>query len=312
VSSELERIARLLARLAHDAPGVVVGIGDDAAVLDPPPSGAGGEKLVWTIDEQVEGTHFERELMTFADVGWRSVMAAASDLAAMAARPLGILASVVLPADLDEDAFDALVAGQRAASDALGAPIVGGNLARGPCVSVATTVLGAAASPVLRAGARPGDVVLATGPLGLAAAGLAGLQRGVAVPDAALEAWRRPVARIDAGRAMIGKATAAIDVSDGLARDAGHLAAASGVRVVLDADRLRAAAAPALVVAARALDAEPLDLMVAGGEDYALVCTSPGAIEGFVRIGEIEPGSGVFVRDGTREWPAHGGFDHFA
>jgi len=309
LTSELERIARLSARLLHPARGVLVGIGDDAAVLEAPQ----GEHLVWTVDEQVEGTHFDRELMTFADVGWRSVMAAASDIAAMAARPLGILASVVLPADLDDDAFDAIVAGQAAASEALGTPIVGGNLARGPCVSIATTVLGCAAEPVLRRGARPGDAVLLAGPLGLAAAGLAGLQRGVALPDAALEAWRRPVARIEAGLAMRGKASAAIDVSDGLARDATHLAEASAVRIVLDADRLRAAATPALTVAARALDAEPLDLMISGGEDYALICASAGGeIEGFVRIGEIEQGSGVFVRDGTREWAAHGGFDHFA
>src|SRR5215472_1689551 len=130
--SELERIERLRARFAAGVTGVVAGIGDDAAVLEPP----AGKKLVWTVDEQVEGTHFRRELCSWEDLGFRSYAAAASDLAAMGAEPWCALAALALTPDLDDEEFEALTEGQRLAAEAVGAPIVGGNLARSTSVSV--------------------------------------------------------------------------------------------------------------------------------------------------------------------------------
>ncbi len=141
-----------------------VGIGDDAAVLDP-----GG--LVWTVDVQVDGTHFRPEWASWEDIGWRSFMAAASDLAAMGAEPIAALSSLVLAPAIDDQALDAIARGQAAASLAAGAPVVGGNLARGTETSITTTLLGRAAQPVLRSGAQPGDGVYLAGPVGLAAAG---------------------------------------------------------------------------------------------------------------------------------------------
>jgi thiamine-monophosphate kinase len=301
--SERSRIARLLEILSKETSGVTLGIGDDAAVLSPPPG-----MLVWTVDEQVEGTHFTLDLVSPEDLGWRSVMAAASDLAAMGASPWCALASVVLPEGFSEESFDALATGQRRACDALGGAMVGGNLARGTSIAVSTTWLGTAARPVLRSGARPGDGVYVHGALGLAAAGLDALRRGIAVPEEAILAFRRPTALIEAGLRMAKVATSAIDVSDGLAGDCGHVAEASGVKIVLDASL---PVAPALIVAARALDREPLDLVLDGGEDYAIVCTSSGDIEGFARIGVVAEGRGVWLRDGSVERPLHGGFDHF-
>jgi thiamine-monophosphate kinase len=303
-SGEDDKIARIAAILGRG--GARIGIGDDAAVIDPV---AG--PLVLTVDEQVEGTHFVRALCSLEDVGYRATMAAASDLAAMGAAPVAALSSWVLPeSTLDED-VERIARGQREALGELGAFVVGGNLARGPVLSIATTWIGTCESPIARAGARAGDGVYVSGDLGLAAAGFQALSAKIETPDAAARAWRRPRARIAEGLAMAGAASAALDVSDGLARDAGHLASSSGVRVALDEDALRAHLHPATIEIARALGKDPLDLALEGGEDYALLCASRAPVEGFVRIGVIEPGEGVVLRGPRGERAVTGGFDHF-
>jgi thiamine-monophosphate kinase len=314
VSSELERIALLQRALAAEGDGrVLVGIGDDAAVLAAPAA-----PLVWTVDAAVEGVHFRRELLSLGDLGYRATMAAASDLAAMGAAPLGILAALVLPPWVRDEDLEALAAGQREAAGALGTAVIGGNLARGTELSVTTTALGTAARPITRAGARPGDALWMAGPVGLAAAGLAALERGLTTPstEVAVAAWRRPLARLAEGLQASGRARAAIDVSDGLARDVAHLCQASGARAVLDAALL---ASPALRDVALTLGRDPLALALHGGEDYALVVALPAgeALEGFVRIGEIhaaEGGPPVAIRreDGTVAAVEARGFDHFA
>jgi thiamine-monophosphate kinase len=305
---ERGRIALVTRTLGARAPGIELGIGDDAAVLRPQ-----AERLVWTIDEQVEGTHFERALVSWVDVGWRSFMAAASDVAAMGAEPWCALSALVLPDDVDDAALAALVQGQRDAADAIGAPIVGGNLARGPAVSIATTLLGSCAHALERGGARGGDGIWVAGRLGLAAAGLIALRRGRGDDPAlgeAVYAWRRPVALVDAGRTMVGVAHAAVDVSDGLARDVGHLAEASAKAVVLDEDAI--ASDEVLVRAAAALGESPLQLALYGGEDYAVVAASAAPLVGFRRIGEVREGEGIALRSRHGErYIEPLGFDHF-
>ena len=237
-SSELARVAALRARFAGSGGGVRVGIGDDAAVLEMPSTAE--SVLVWTVDAQVEGTHFRTDWASWEDIGWRSFMAAASDLAAMGAEPMAALSSLVLAPSVDDEALDALARGQAAASAAALAPVVGGNLARGAETSVTTTLLGRAVTPVLRGGARPGDGLWLAGPVGLAGIGLALLSKKMhdarigEAASACVRAWRRPVARLAEGRVLAGVAHAAIDLSDGLAHDAWQLAEASGGRLVLD------------------------------------------------------------------------------
>jgi thiamine-monophosphate kinase len=295
--SEESRIAKLVAILGT-TPGsesITLGIGDDAAVID--------RTLVWTIDTQIEGTHFRRAWLSWEDVGYRSVMAAASDLAAMGAEPIAALASLALAPAIDDDAFEAIARGQAEAARAIGAPIVGGNLARATETSLTTTWIGRAEKPIRRSTARPGDGLYVAGPLGLAATGLAALEASLAGPalDEAIRAWRRPRARIADGLAMRDHATSAVDVSDGLSRDAAHLATASGVCVVLDEALLRAHAG--------ALEVERV---LHGGEDYALLVTSPTPIGGFSSIGSIEEGSGVVLATATGRVPLpSGGFEHF-
>jgi thiamine-monophosphate kinase len=315
---EIGRIA-MLARILGSgtplsAPSVEVGIGDDAAVLALEARDTGRGHLVWTIDEQVESVHFRRELLSWRDIGWRSFMAAASDVAAMGAVPWCALASLVIPDNVDDAALADIARGQRDAAEEIAAPVVGGNLSRGPALSIATTLLGKCERAVERCGARAGDGVWMAGRAGLAAAGLKALERSLTEDswiDTAVEAWRRPRALVVEGRRMAAVAHAAIDVSDGLARDAGHVAEASGVSIVLDESALLADTE--LTQAARALDQSALDLALHGGEDYALVAASGISIPGFRRIGEVRKGSGLVLRGAEGETVIEArGFDHFS
>lgn len=296
-----------------------VGIGDDAAVLSVP-RGA----LVWTVDASVEAVHFDRRWLSLEAVGRRAFHAAVSDVAAMGARPLAALSALVVPSSLRERDVLALARGQARAAAELACPIVGGNVARGGELSITTTVVGTATRPLTRRGARPGDELWLLGDVGLAGAGFRWLssrkrprrpspelKRAV---DAAVRAWSEPRALVREGRSLVGRARALIDVSDGLAGDAGHLAEAGAIRVVLEEGALRRALRRETVLVAAALGADALDVALRGGEDYCLVAAGPAAKRprGARRIGRVERGRGVFLatQDGEIA-PVSGSFDHF-
>jgi thiamine-monophosphate kinase len=294
------------------APGVVLGIGDDAAVLR-----ASG-RLVWTIDAAVEGVHFDLDLLSPADIGFRSFQAAASDLAAMGARPLAALSNLSLPERVSTRDVERLVKGQAEAARALSCPIIGGNLSRASELSITTAVLGTVKRPLLRSTARPGDELWLLGDVGLARAGLMSLlakkKRRSRALARCVRAFARPKALLDAGVALSGRARAAVDVSDGLAGDAGHIARASAVRVVIEADALLSALSPELLRAAVELGREPLELALFGGEDYALLATGPRRKKptAAAPIGRIERGRGVMLESAGRTRRLAGGFDHFS
>jgi thiamine-monophosphate kinase len=314
VSSELVRLERL-ARIFGSFPpadGVTVAIGDDAAVLAP---GAGS--LVWTIDSAVEGVHFRRDWLSLEDLGWRSFMAAASDLAAMGARPRGALSALALPAGLEDDELEAIARGQAQAAQAVGTAVIGGNLSRAGELSVTTTLLGEAERPLRRQGGRSGSILALAGELGLARGGVEALTRGIrsGATERAVQAWRRPRARIEEGRAAGPHAQAAIDVSDGLAIDAFRMALASGIAIRLSADAILRAMGPALAEIAGVLGLDPLDLALHGGEDYALIACFPPSTPppGFIPIGTCTEGQGIMLEatDGTLRSLAPEGYDHF-
>ncbi len=304
--NEFDAIARLRAGFGElRAPDL--GIGDDAAVLHDP------RAQVLTVDAAVEGVHFERRWLTDAELSARAVEAAVSDLAAMGAEPDALLLAWSLPSTLTEVLLDGLIEGVREVCARHGLRVAGGNLTGGPCVALTTTVLGRSGGRLLRRdGARPGDLVALAGTVGLAAAGLRALQAERADDPSlatAVRAWRRPRAQIEAGLGIVATAHAAIDLSDGLAQDAGHLADASGCAVVLDADRFPRRRD--LDAAADALGVDAVHLALHGGEDYALLAAGPASAFGqaWTIIGSVREGRGVHLEEGPAI--AARGWDHF-
>jgi thiamine-monophosphate kinase len=307
----------------HRSPAeVLLASGDDAAITAP------RGVTATSVDAFVEGVHFRRDTAPLAAIGRKSIAAALSDLAAMGATPGEAYVQLGIPPDLDSDGAVELGRGLAAAAAANGVAVIGGDVTRAPALVLALTVVGHAGSAdelVLRSGARPGDVVAVTGELGGAAAGLLLLERpelSTAVAGDLVEALRRrqldPVPRLAAGRALARRgATAMIDLSDGLGGDAGHVAAASGVRIEVELESLPAQAGVAEVAAAAGAD--PGDLLAAAGEDYELLATLPVAALADARveveesgtaltdIGRVVAGEGVVLRqaDGS-ERPARG------
>jgi thiamine-monophosphate kinase len=287
---------------------VLLGPGDDAAVLAVPDG-----RVVATMDLLVEGRHFRRDWSTGYDVGRKAAAQNLADVAAMGAVPTALLVGLGTPPELPVQwAFD-LADGLRDESAPVGATVVGGDTVRCAQITIAVTALGdlQGGQPVTRAGARAGDVVAVAGRLGWAAAGLAALGRGLRTPRAFVDAHRRPQPPYRAGpeAARLG-VTAMIDVSDGLIQDLGHVAAASRVRVELDAAAFEVPEQMAEL--GTALGADPLDWVLAGGEDHALVATFPAevALPGLWRVvGRVLPGVGVTV-DG-RPWTSAAGWEHF-
>ncbi len=226
MTGEFAALGRLLGRLGPAAAGEV-GAGDDAAVL------AGG--VVVAVDPVVEGVHFLRSLTTLADAGWKALARNVSDVAAMGAEPWCCVASVVGAA---EDDLEHLYDGLLAAASHWSCPVVGGDLAAGPGLVLTVTALGrlpTGAGPLLRSGARPGDGVYVSAPLGRGAAGLRALRAGRGTGSPAAAWYARPAPSVEVARAARSAgATAAIDISDGLVQDLDHLGVASGVGFRLD------------------------------------------------------------------------------
>jgi thiamine-monophosphate kinase len=277
---EFGLIARLTGGL-EPGPGVEAGVGDDAAVLLPTP----GHRLVVTTDVLVEGLDFTAELSEPEDWGWKAVAANLSDLAAMAAEARWLVLALTVPEATPVPTLERVYAGVGEACRTFGVSLVGGDVSAGPALSLAVTALGEAERPVLRSGARPGDRLVVTGPLGAAAAGLALLRSGDPAAKELLgrfpglaAAHRRPQPALAMGVVLArAGATAMIDVSDGLAGDALHLAESSGVG--LEVHEATVPLAPGVVQAAALLGLDPLALALAGGEDFVLAAALPRAAD---------------------------------
>ncbi|MGB1580686.1 MAG: thiamine-phosphate kinase [Nevskiales bacterium] len=292
---------------------VVLGSGDDAALLQPPP----GHQLVATVDTLIAGRHFPLQTAAF-DIGWKALAVNLSDLAAMGAEAAWV--TVALSLDRDAEQMEAWMADFCAGIDALaqdsGVAVVGGDLTAGP-LSVTIQALGYLEphTALRRDTAQAGDVVAVTGCLGDAALALQLLQAGTSVPQALLERLNRPSPRLREGRALAGKAHAAIDISDGLLADLGHILEASELGAVLYSERLPTS--DAFNTHCPPQDVSRLQL--SGGDDYELCVCLPADLaeamsQSLTIIGELtaEAGLSVQTADGQKVRVEKGGYDHFA
>jgi thiamine-monophosphate kinase len=280
-------------------------IGDDAAVITVPD----GEKLVVTTDTSVDGVHFRHEWLNHFEIGYRATAAALSDLAAMGARPLGIVIALTLP-EADRLSARALATGIREGASAVLCPIVGGDLSSGKTLSLTVTALGAVKNPITRSGAKLGQRVYVTGHLGGPAAAVRAWFAGREPSERDRARFASPVPRIEPAIWLAARgASSAIDVSDGLIADLAHVAAASKVRIEIDVERIPRVAGVSPAEAANS------------GEEYEIVITAP-AIDSeqfsaefgldLTEIGRVVAGSpGVDLLKAGDKIIAPPGFDHF-
>jgi thiamine-monophosphate kinase len=329
MTGEDDLVRRIRTAAGADRVGVVVGIGDDCAVLELTP----GTRLIATTDLLIEDVHFRRRYAEAADVGWKAIAVNVSDIAAMGARPRWALVALACPPGTAAEQIEAFYAGALAVAREHGVAIVGGDTsasAEGWFVNV--TLLGEATRVVLRSTARPGDVVAVTGTLGQSAAGLALLELDhppmnvdAATLAAMTAAHLRPRPREAEGR-WLGAAdgvTAMMDLSDGLATDLRRLCIESGVGATVSVDALPIAAGTRRLAAA--IDRDVLGWATGGGEDYELLVVVaadafPRIAAGLeaatgtplTRVGTIERGAHVrFVDAHGREIEVARGFEHF-
>lgn len=309
--AEFELIERYFSALTPGNSGVRLGIGDDAAILETPSN----RQLVMTLDTLVGGRHFFCDTDP-ANLGHKALAVNLSDLAAMGAEPVWALLSLTLP-EADEGWLSAFAEGFRQLALRHGVSLVGGDTCRGPLsISVQLTGLVAPGQALLRRGARPGDRIFVTGPLGDAALALKRLQAGEEVPQWQRLRLEKPEPRLAEGAALLGIASACIDLSDGLVADLGHLCANSGCGALVAFSRLPRSSLQEEYLDSTG-DRQPL---LAGGDDYELCFTVPCERLDALResgvhcfeIGEIVAGSGVRLLDENgAELPPFHGFDHF-
>lgn len=291
------------------------GLGGDCALVE-----LDGATVAVSTDTSVEDVHFRRSWLTPEEIGWRAAAAALSDLAAVAARPVGLVAAVTVPAR-EPPLVVELMRGVGAAAASVGAKVLGGDLTHGPGISLTITVLGTGRRFLRRSGGRSGDRLWVTGALGGARAALVAWESGQMPRPEWVTAFASPRPRVAAARWLLEEgARALIDVSDGLASDAAHLAAASQVAVEVDLDRLPMASGLAAVAGSDL----PAVFAARGGEDYELLAMLPeefGAADAarleeacgvaLTPIGRVTSGNGLTLLAGGAPVTLSG-YDHFA
>lgn len=312
--AEFGLIERIRARTHVPRGDVLLGIGDDAALLATRPN----EALVVATDTMVAGVHFPHDAAAF-DIGWKSLAVNLSDLAAMGAAPSHALLALTLP-EADAPFIDAFAEGFGALAREFGVALVGGDTTSGP-LAVTVTVLGFVpmGEALRRDAARVGDLVCVTGTLGDAAAALYQWRSELPIMEPLAARWHRPAPRVSIGLALRGIARAAIDVSDGFVADLDHICAQSGVGAEIDADAL-----PSSLALREAVDRiQRRRLQLSGGDDYELCFTIPPGAEhalrarigdAFTIVGRIVAGERVRVldRDGHEIVLERGGYEHFS
>lgn len=294
-------------RLAHPS-FLKVGIGDDAAVLD-----LNKPEVVTCVDILIEDQHFKKEFSSAKDIGHRAAAANLADLVAMGAQPLALLLALAAPASCSVNWLIEMIDGISEEANQLGAVLIGGDTTRADKIIISITAIGELQNqPVARGGAKSGDLVIAAGRFGWAQGGLRVLQKGFRSPSLLVQAHQRPLVEYQAALNAASQLAAMIDVSDGLAQDALHIAKASGVQIDLKSSALTPD--DLLVEAALGIGEDPMNWVLTGGDDHAFLATidSDKPIPtGFRIIGEVFKGEAKVTLDGA-ELTGPLGHDHFA
>jgi thiamine-monophosphate kinase len=324
-----DKLIGIIGRVVRPRGNVRVGIGDDACVLK--------DGTVMTTDAYADRVHFDLRYMTWEQVGARCACGAISDVVAMAAQPEVVLVALALPRGAEPGSVGQLYRGIESVCREMGCEVAGGDIIVTDRLSLALTVTGRTGAPVLRSGAKAGDLLYVTGTLGSAEAGrliLAGRRRGqraeraerggsVAPGAPPLPAWARPlvarhlrpIPRLAVMRALRGEMHSLIDTSDGLASDARHLCEMSQAKIVLEADALPILPGTARLCKERGLDV--VDFVLRAGEDYELLFTGRTELGGndcngrLTPIGRVARGSGLWIKRSGRTLPVTArGYDH--
>lgn len=296
--------------LRYRNPKVKIGIGDDALVLS--------DGTVVSSDSYEQGVHFSLEYFSPQDTGAKSAAATLSDLAAMGSEPLCLLVNLFCPADLEVDYLKKIYQGIEEVSSKVGAEIAGGDTVSSDKLILSLTAVGKAEKPLLRSGARSGDLVYVSGFPGLSAVGHRVLSAKMDGFPESRAKHLRPEPRIGLGRALARRASACIDTSDGLSSDAWRLARMSKVKIVIEHENLPRHAELSLFAGQTGIDLD--SLLLDGGEDYELLFTADASVDfsrtyddlPLHRIGRVEEGEGVFMEHRGEFRPViPGGYDHF-
>ena len=301
MASESELIAALTAVFKSSDLRVLIGIGDDGAVIAPSSS-----KSVLAADMAVEGVHFNREWSTLHEIGAKITAANLADIYAMGGEPKYLLVSAGLTADFGIAEITELAKGIADEAALVGASVVGGDISRADQLVISISVFGEVEKPVTRSGAKPGDSVIISGLPGKSAAGLVQLESGVA-DSSFVSAHKKPVVNYKLAK-KFRKVSAMCDVSDGLLSELSHIASASGVGIELDSKLIEQI--PGFKELEKATQGDIWELVLSGGEDHVFVATTSTDIpEGAHVIGKVVTGTGVKV-SGVSKLPAIG-FRHF-
>jgi thiamine-monophosphate kinase len=301
VASESELIAALSTVFTLSDPNILVGIGDDGAVIKASP-----QNSVLATDMAVEGVHFKREWSSLHEIGAKITAANLADIYAMGGDPKYLLVSAGLTSDFGIAEINALANGIKSEADLVGAAIVGGDISRAEKLVISISVFGVVTSPITRSGAKAGDSVIISGLPGKSAAGLFQLQSGV-TDSIFISAHKKPVLNYELAK-KFRNVNAMCDVSDGLLSELNHISSASNVGIELDSKLI--SAIPGFKELGEATELEIWDLVLAGGEDHVFVATTSSDVPvGAFVIGKVVTGSGVSV-SGVSKLPETG-FRHF-
>ena len=301
MASESELIAALSTVFALSDPNILVGIGDDGAVIKASPHNS-----VLATDMAVEGVHFKREWSSLHEIGAKITAANLADIYAMGGDPKYLLVSAGITSDFGIDEIKALANGIKSEADLVGAVIVGGDISRAEKLVISISVFGEVSKPVTRSGAKAGDSVIISGLPGKSAAGLFQLQNGV-TDSILVAAHKKPVLNYELAK-KFRSVNAMCDVSDGLLSELNHIASASKVGIELDSKLI--SAVPGFKELGEATELDVWDLVLAGGEDHVFVATTSSDVpDGAFVIGKVVVGLGVSV-SGVSKLPTTG-FRHF-